>query len=68
MEHAILLGAPVAIDPVKFQTARSVVAGRFINGFCVTDWLLALCSRCDVEQQGTSIGVSPQLFHIDSAK
>lgn len=47
VEHAVILGAPVAIDPVKLQAARSVVAGRFINGFCVTDWLLALCSRCD---------------------
>lgn len=46
VEHAVLLGAPVSVDRVKFRTARSVVAGRFVNGHSGTDWLLGLCTRC----------------------
>lgn len=45
VEHAVLLGAPVSVDRVKFRTARSVVAGRFVNGHSETDWLLGLCTR-----------------------
>jgi Protein of unknown function (DUF726) len=26
--------------------ARCAVAGRFVNGYSLTDWLLALCCRC----------------------
>lgn len=46
VEHAVLLGAPVSVDRVKFSAARSVVAGRFVNGHSETDWLLGLCTRC----------------------
>lgn len=42
----MLLGAPVSVDRVKFSAARSVVAGRFVNGHSETDWLLGLCTRC----------------------
>eukprot|EP00892_Ulva_mutabilis_P001645 jgi/Ulvmu1/11481/UM077_0025.1 len=50
VEHAVLLGAPVSIDRVKFRTARSVVSGRFVNGHSETDWLLGLCTRTKIGQ------------------
>eukprot|EP00891_Asterochloris_glomerata_P004920 jgi/Astpho2/4920/Aster-05848 len=45
VESAILLGTTVTIIPERFQMARSVVAGRFVNGFSKQDWLLALLFR-----------------------
>jgi hypothetical protein len=45
VEHVVLLGAPVPVDNAKLRVARSVAAGRFVNGFCRTDWLLSLCCR-----------------------
>lgn len=45
VEHVVLLGAPVPVDVHKLRAVRSVVAGRFVNGFCRTDWLLSLCCR-----------------------
>jgi hypothetical protein len=45
VEHVVLLGAPISVNKVKLQMARCMVSGRFVNGHCVTDWLLKLCSR-----------------------
>lgn len=46
VEHVVLVGAPVAVDREQLSAARGVVAGRFVNGFTRTDWLLSLCCRC----------------------
>jgi hypothetical protein len=46
VEHVVLLGAPVPVDGDQLCAARSVVAGRFVNGFCRSDWLLSICCRC----------------------
>ena len=45
VEHACLLGMPVALKPERWAMARSVVSGRFINGFSRKDWLLAVVYR-----------------------
>lgn len=45
VEHACLLGTPVAVRPERWAMARSVVAGRLINGYSRKDWLLAIVYR-----------------------
>lgn len=45
VEHACLLGTPVAVRPERWAMARSVVAGRLINGYSRKDWLLAVVYR-----------------------
>lgn len=45
VEHACLLGMPAALRPKRWAMARSVVAGRLINGYSRNDWLLAVVYR-----------------------
>eukprot|EP01023_Acetabularia_acetabulum_P048982 TRINITY_DN5203_c0_g1_i11.p1 TRINITY_DN5203_c0_g1~~TRINITY_DN5203_c0_g1_i11.p1 ORF type:complete len:281 (-),score=37.53 TRINITY_DN5203_c0_g1_i11:123-908(-) len=45
VESVVMLGAPVGIHAQKWASARSVVAGRFVNGYCVSDWILGLVYR-----------------------
>ncbi|KAI8064223.1 hypothetical protein BC940DRAFT_321322 [Gongronella butleri] len=46
VHHVVLLGAPVASDDLEaWAKARSVVAGRFINGYTDDDWVLAYVHR-----------------------
>mmetsp|Transcript_21996 Transcript_21996/g.61050 ORF Transcript_21996/g.61050 Transcript_21996/m.61050 type:complete len:771 (+) Transcript_21996:182-2494(+) len=51
--EVVLLGAPVTLTPLKWHSARSVVAGRFINGFSPKDWLLTLLYRASDAFTGT---------------
>ena len=39
------MGSPVVIVPERYVLARSVVAGRFVNAYCTTDWTLSLNFR-----------------------
>ncbi|KAK9823941.1 hypothetical protein WJX72_006533 [[Myrmecia] bisecta] len=45
VEHAVLLGTPENLVAERWALARSVVAGRLVNGFCSTDWVLGLTFR-----------------------
>ena len=45
VEDAVLMGTPVVIVPERYVLARSVVAGRFVNAYCTTDWTLSLNFR-----------------------
>ncbi|CAL8463668.1 g3202 [Coccomyxa elongata] len=45
VEHAVLLGAPVGVTPERWAMARSVVAGRLVNGYSPQDWVLGLSFR-----------------------
>ena len=39
VEHAVLLGAPVGVTPQRWRMARTVVAGRLVNGYSNQDWV-----------------------------
>ena len=39
VEAAVLLGATVGVTPERWTLARSVVAGRLINGHSSQDWV-----------------------------
>ena len=45
VETVVLLGTPVSLRPERWAMARSVVSGRFINGFSRRDWVLGLVYR-----------------------
>jgi hypothetical protein len=45
VEHAVLLGTPIALRPERWAMARAVVSGRLINGFSHKDWLLGVVYR-----------------------
>jgi hypothetical protein len=42
VEHAVLLGTPVGMTPQRWRMARTVVAGRLVNGYSSQDWVCAL--------------------------
>ena len=39
VEHAVLLGTPVGVTPQRWRMARTVVAGRLVNGYSNQDWV-----------------------------
>ncbi len=45
VEHAILLGTPVTARPERWAMARRAVAGRLLNGYCRSDWVLGVAFR-----------------------
>lgn len=52
VEHAVLLGAPVGVTPERWAMARSIVAGRLINGYSPQDWVRAPTTRSSVHVKG----------------
>ncbi|KAK8681548.1 hypothetical protein V6N13_053950 [Hibiscus sabdariffa] len=45
VERVVLLGAPVSIKDEKWEDARKMVAGRFVNVFDSNDWTLGIIFR-----------------------
>lgn len=45
VEHAVLIGAPVGCGKAAWAAARDVVAGRLVNCYSTSDWILALLYR-----------------------
>ena len=43
--NVIMLGAPVKIKLTHWKNIRSIVSGRFINGYSTNDWILAIKYR-----------------------
>ncbi|KAI3426087.1 hypothetical protein D9Q98_008055 [Chlorella vulgaris] len=44
VQHAVLMGAPVGTEAVRWRMARRAVAGRLVNCFTRKDWLLGVCA------------------------
>lgn len=45
VEDVVLLGTPVSIRETRWAMARSVVSGRFVNGYSSRDWVLGVVYR-----------------------
>lgn len=45
VENVILMGTPVGLKEANWCKARSVVSGRFVNGFSRNDWVLGVTYR-----------------------
>nr|XP_027193327.1 transmembrane and coiled-coil domain-containing protein 4-like isoform X2 [Cicer arietinum] len=58
VERVVLLGAPIAIKNENWKAARKMVAGRFINAYSRTDWMLGVAFRASLLSQGLA-GIQP---------
>jgi hypothetical protein len=45
IDSVVLLGAPVSDDRKQWRKARAVTAGRLVNGYVESDWVLAFLCR-----------------------
>jgi hypothetical protein len=45
VQNVFLFGSPVIANKDEYLRARSVVAGRFVNGFATNDWILGYLFR-----------------------
>lgn len=59
VENVILLGSPVTIKYDQITLARSVVSGKFINGYIRNDWILGYLFRATGGGLLTVGGISP---------
>eukprot|EP01137_Pigoraptor_chileana_P007285 Opistho-2@52657 len=52
-----IFGAPIPAGGERWIRARSVVAGRFVNGYCTSDWLLKFLYRtASAERSAAGLG------------
>ncbi|XP_019054111.1 PREDICTED: transmembrane and coiled-coil domain-containing protein 4-like [Nelumbo nucifera] len=58
VERVVLLGAPVPIQDEYWETARRMVAGRFVNAYSTSDWMLGIAFRASLLTQGLA-GIQP---------
>ncbi|KAF3987535.1 hypothetical protein FT663_04412 [Candidozyma haemuli var. vulneris] len=59
VENVILLGNPVAVKYEQITLARSVVSGKFVNGYSKNDWILGYLFRATGGGLSTVAGLSP---------
>ncbi|KAL5073900.1 hypothetical protein RYX36_012884 [Vicia faba] len=52
VERVVLLGAPISIEDEKWEVARKMVAGRFVNAYSTNDWTLGLAFRASLLSKG----------------
>ncbi|KAL6927390.1 hypothetical protein ACO0SA_003688 [Hanseniaspora valbyensis] len=58
VENVVLLGAPVVYDKDELVMCRSVVAGRFVNGYSEKDWILGYLFRATAGGISTVAGLT----------
>lgn len=59
VESVILLGAPLTVSKDQMALARSVVSGKFINGYSRKDWVLGYLFRATGGGLASVAGLSP---------
>lgn len=59
IENVIILGSPITVKNDQLALARSVVSGRFINGYSKRDWILGYLFRATGGGILTVAGLSP---------
>lgn len=52
VERVVLLGAPISIKDESWESARKIVAGRFVNVFSRNDWMLGVAFRASLLTKG----------------
>lgn len=58
IERVVLLGAPISIQGENWEAARKMVAGRFVNAYSTSDWMLGVAFRTSLLTQGLA-GIQP---------
>ncbi|CAN6663598.1 probable lipase Mil1p [Trichomonascus vanleenenianus] len=59
VQDVYIFGAPVVVKRDQFAVARSVVSGRFVNGFSRKDWILGYLFRATSGGLGRVAGLAP---------
>ncbi|WPK26649.1 hypothetical protein PUMCH_004008 [Australozyma saopauloensis] len=59
IENVILLGNPMSVKYEQITLARSVVSGRFVNGYIRNDWILGYLFRATGGGLQSVAGISP---------
>ncbi|XP_065882125.1 uncharacterized protein [Euphorbia lathyris] len=62
VERVVLLGAPVSIKDENWEEVRKMVAGRFINAYSTSDWILGIMFRASLLSKGLA-GIQPVDIH-----
>ncbi|KAK3148598.1 hypothetical protein QOZ80_3BG0296980 [Eleusine coracana subsp. coracana] len=52
VERVVLLGAPVSVKGERWEPARKMIAGRFVNVYSRDDWILGVTFRASLLTQG----------------
>ncbi|XP_047336782.1 transmembrane and coiled-coil domain-containing protein 4 [Impatiens glandulifera] len=58
VERVVLLGAPISFKDENWESARKMVAGRFVNAYSTNDWMLGLAFRASLLTKGLA-GIQP---------
>ncbi|KAL5122605.1 putative membrane protein F35D11.3 [Glycine soja] len=58
VEKVVLLGAPIPIMDENWEATRKMVAGRFVNAYSRTDWMLGVAFRASLLTKGLA-GIQP---------
>lgn len=59
VENVYIFGAPVVVTSREWRKAKSVVAGRFVNGYVQNDWILGYLFRATSGGIGRVAGLRP---------
>lgn len=59
VENVFIFGTPLVRNKRNLVMARSVVSGRFVNGYSDKDWVLAYLFRATAGGFSTVMGISP---------
>lgn len=59
VQDVFIFGAPVVVKQNQFAVARSVVSGRFVNGYSKKDWILGYLFRATSGGLGRVAGLAP---------
>ncbi|RUS18793.1 hypothetical protein BC937DRAFT_88334 [Endogone sp. FLAS-F59071] len=59
VENVFIFGTPVIASQQQWREASSVVAGRFVNGYARSDWLLGFLFRASAAGLGSIAGLRP---------
>lgn len=59
IENVYLFGAPIVVTSKEWRKAKSVVAGRFVNGYVQNDWILGYLFRATSGGIGRVAGLRP---------
>ncbi|EGW34450.1 uncharacterized protein SPAPADRAFT_134100 [Spathaspora passalidarum NRRL Y-27907] len=63
VENVIILGSPISIKTDQLIMAKSIVSGRFVNGYSKKDWILGYLFRATGGGVGKVAGLSA-LTHV----
>lgn len=59
VQNVFLFGSPVVAKKDEYLKARSIVAGRFVNGYATNDWILGYLFRLTSGGIGAVAGLAP---------